>query len=244
MWKPLPKAALARLLNETARRTLVLFTLLDEPSHVQNPQLAALERELAAISARTEGVRAFLTGTSVVARRNVNSMIVALATGLGIAAEIIFVVITLAFRSIRFGLLSLPVNALPLAAAAGFVAMRGQPLQLISALAFTVCLGIAVDDTIHLLTRFRHELRVDGDVDGAIRRAVTAVGGALMITTLVLTMGFGILATSSMPVMRSFALLACTGFVVALFCDLLFLPALLACFARRPSVPVGPDGGK
>ena len=103
--------------------------------------------------------------------------------------------------------------------------------------AFTVCLGIAVDDTIHFLTRFREEqLLVDSDEE-AIRRAFTGVGTALIMTTVILVAGFSTVIFSDMRDQRIFAIMSGLTISSALFGDLVFLPALLARYAKRSQVP-------
>ncbi len=98
---------------------------------------------------------------------------------------------------------------------------------------FSVCLGIAVDDTIHLVSRFQRELRACGDVDEAWRRSVMTVGSALVTTTAVLLVGLAIPLTSEVPGNRMFAWLSCTAIGSALLGDLILLPAMLACFVRN-----------
>jgi predicted RND superfamily exporter protein len=99
-----------------------------------------------------------------------------------------------------------------------------------SVIVFSICLGIAVDDTIHFINRFQRELSFGGLVDGAIMRTYRAVGSAMLMTSLVLTVGFGSLQISEMPTTRLFSGLSCLTIVAALVGDLLFLPALLRWF--------------
>jgi len=107
-------------------------------------------------------------------------------------------------------------------------------LQAVSVLVFTICLGIAVDDTIHFMTRFRTEFRECGDAYEANKRGFEAVGKALVITTIIFICCFGSCATSTIPMVRNFAYLACIGFAAALVGDLLILPALLlVSFGRK-----------
>lgn len=69
----------------------------------------------------------------------------------------IFLVLTMAYRSIRIGLIALIPNFFPLAFTGTWLVATGHSLELAMVCAFTVCLGIAVDDTIHFLTRYREE---------------------------------------------------------------------------------------
>ena len=99
---------------------------------------------------------------------------------------------------------------------------------------FTICLGIAVDDTIHLTFRFRRELQTSGDVVSAMEVTLWRVGQALIITTIVLLSGYGTMLLSQMAVLVTFGILTCLAIAAALLGDLLILPALLLWFAPRP----------
>ena len=101
-------------------------------------------------------------------------------------------------------------------------------------LVFTVCLGVAVDDTIHFVSRFRRELEVDEDIEAALKRTFTAVGAALMTSTLILLVGFSSSLVSELPHIRIFVGLSCVAIFSALLGDLLILPAMLACFYGSP----------
>ena len=107
----------------------------------------------------------------------------------------------------------------------------GQNLELVSVCSFTVCLGIAVDDTIHFLTRFREEQTRGGSRDAAIRRAFVGVGTALVMTTVVLILGFATAMLSDSRAHQIFAAMGIMTIGTALLADLLFLPALLSRYA-------------
>ena len=118
---------------------------------------------------------------------------------------------------------------------AAFLVVTGQYLEFVSVCAFTICLGIAVDDTIHFLTRYKAELQKTDDEHEAIRASFIGVGTALIMTTLVLLAGFVTVAFGDSREVRIFASMAGITIASALLGDLLFLPALLARYARRPS---------
>jgi hypothetical protein len=101
----------------------------------------------------------------------------------------------------------------------------------VSVCAFTVCLGIAVDDTIHFLTRFQEERPETQDDREAIRRAFAAAGTGMIMTTLVLVVGFATVIFSDMREQRIFAAMGALTVATALVGDLVLLPALLLRFA-------------
>jgi len=191
------------------------------------PAFARIEQSLAELSAKYERLRFRLTGVPLVVSRSLYRINLDLAKSLGLAAVIIFGIITLEFRSLRYGIICLIPNIFPLAVISAYLFFTGQSLQTISVLVFTICLGIAVDDTIHFMTRFRTEFRECGDAREAIKRSFRAVGKALVITTIIFIFCFGCCAISTIPMMKNFAYLACIGFAAALAGDLIILPALL-----------------
>jgi hypothetical protein len=174
-----------------------------------------------------------LTGTDVVARRNINRMIQGFSGGLLLSALLIFGAIALEFRSLRLGLISILPNILPQVFVGALLVVLGRPLQMIGAVLFTLLLGLAVDDTIHFLARYRREREATDDVRQAVCRAGAAVGLAVVTSTVVLVAGYSILLASAVPTNRLFALLMSAGLGAALVGDLVILPALLVWLDRR-----------
>ena len=226
----LPAAATRSLLRRDLGRALIRFRVPDEGAAVAEPGYARIQDGLRAVEAAHPGVRLHLTGTGYVARTNVNVIIEDFALGLWVAALTIVFVLAAAFRSLRLGLLSVIPNAFPLAVAGSVLAGLGLELQVSSVLAFTVCLGIAVDDTIHLVSRYRAERLRGRPPEEAAVRAVTAVGRALAITTLVLVGGWGMLLLSEVPTTQLFGVIGLVGLTAALVGDLILLPAMLVAF--------------
>ncbi len=162
--------------------------------------------------------------------RNLYQIVVDLAASLGSASIIIFVVLTIFYRSLRLGLISIIPNVFPLVLTAAYLAVMGYNLEIVMVCNFTVCLGIAVDDTIHFLTRYREEREHTSDNATAIKVSFTGVGTALIMTTVVLVAGFSVVTLSDSRDHQIFATMGAITISAALFCDLVFLPALLALF--------------
>ena len=233
-----------RLLAPQSRRAIVSARVRDVGSAHHQKMLKSLRAELKKIEADCEGVTLRVTGTVAAATGSIDQMIVDLAWSLGLAAAVIFCMMTLVFRSLRFGLLSLLPNVFPLVVTSTVMVVSGIPLQLTTVIVFTICLGIAVDDTIHFLNRFQRELAEDGDVPAAARRAFLAVGRALVMTTLILLAGFGSVMLSEMPSSRLFAWLSCTAIASALIGDLVILPAMVTWLLRGNGSSVEKAAGR
>ena len=197
------------------------------------PAFSRIDQSLAELSEKYEPLRFRLTGMPLVISRSLHEINSDMAKSLGLAAIVIFGIITLEFRSLRYGLICLIPNIFPLAVISAYLFFTGRSLQTMTMLVFTICLGIAVDDTIHFMTRFRTEFRECGNAHEAVERSFRAVGKALVITTIIFIFCFGTCATSTIPMTKNFAYLACIGFAAALAGDMIILPALLLVFFRN-----------
>ena len=100
-----------------------------------------------------------------------------------------------------------------------------------------VALGIAVDDTIHLVLRIRHEFELRGDYREAVREAMLDVGRALLITSIALVCGFLVLTLSVLDSQAVRGILLGATIIFALLADFLLMPALVLTFK-----PFGPEG--
>jgi predicted RND superfamily exporter protein len=201
------------------------------------PVLEQVDRELAEIEMRYPGYHLHLTGTVVVAARSLRGVIRDLAVSLGFDAAVVFLVIALGLRSFTYGLISVIPNALPLLFVANYLLWTGQPLQVVSVLTFCLCLGIAVDDTIHFLMAYRRERGAGREAWSAIRHTVHHCGTAVIMTSIILAGGFAVMMASVMPALRLFGFLTTLTFLVAMVSEILVLPALLTCAETiRPRV--------
>ena len=211
----------------------VTFRLQDIGIASYGPVFERIKAKIDTIEQAHPNFRIELRGFAVSRWENLYRIVVDLAYSLGTASFIIFGVLTLVYRSLRLGLISVIPNLSPLAATGALMWAVGQNLEIVSVCAFTVCLGIAVDDTIHFLTRYREEAEVCPDPREAIRRAFIGVGTALIMTTIVLIIGFSTALLSDARDHRIFAMMGILTIGSALFGDLVFLPALLLRFAGK-----------
>jgi predicted RND superfamily exporter protein len=184
------------------------------------------------------GVDVQLTGTGVVAYRGINNVTFDLRDSLIFAFLVVTMVIGLVFRNLWLTLLALVPNGLPLLVGYGAMGLFGYDLDPTAGLVFTVGFGIAVDDTIHLLVRFREELAAGKPRDEAILESVRQSGRAVAITSLILTFGLGINVLSSFAPMVAMGMTGAVIMMAAFACDVLVLPALLK-LVTPDSVAVG-----
>ncbi|TWT99251.1 bifunctional preprotein translocase subunit SecD/SecF [Botrimarina colliarenosi] len=211
-------------------RAIVSVRMQDRGIAVYTPVFDRIESAFAELEKSYPGFVFKLDGQPVLISRDLYQIVADLRSSLGAASAIILVVLSLVYRSLRIGLVAVVPNLFPLVLTAALLLWSGSPLDMSSVCAFVVCLGIAVDDTIHFLSRFQQELAVDGDIEAAIRRAFIGVGSALVMTTVILCAGFGTMLWSELPGHRTFAAMAVSTIAAAVIGDLIALPALLSCF--------------
>ena len=228
-----PRAAKARLLGMGGMAALVSANVRDDGAAALEPLFLRVSGGLVRAQERHPGFEMRLTGVTYVSAAVSLEMISELALSLFAAGIIILLLIVIALRSPALGLISVLPNVFPLAATGAMLVLAGMPLQYTSVMSFTICLGIAVDDTIHFLTRYR-KLRADGVAsDPAVRQSLREVGSVLVTTTLIMVGSFLVLQLSELPMIRLFGTMCAVALSWALVGDLIFLPALLAWWGRR-----------
>ena len=150
--------------------------------------------------------------------------------GLLTAVLLIFVVMCVNFRSPRIGLVSMIPNLIPIVAALGVMGWCGLSLEVATAMTFSIAIGIAVDDTIHFLTRFRTHLTEAGDYAKAVHLTLEDIGSALVETTTIMIGGFLILLFASLRMNVFFGLLCAFIVSTALLADLTITPVCMLLF--------------
>ena len=144
-----------------------------------------------------------------------------------IAVVLICVILVVAFRSLRVGLFAMLPNMIPLIIGGAALKLLGHTLDIGTVLVCSVCLGIAVDDTIHMLASFRRYESMGHNREQAVAMALTHTGPALVVTTLVLVAAFGTLGLGTFIPNVYFGIMSAIILVAALITDLTFLPAML-----------------
>jgi len=176
------------------------------------------------------GVRARVTGTSMIAYRGINRLVKDLLMSLSLALLVIGLVLAGLFRSLRIGLVSLLPNTIPLAVGLGSMRLLGMRLEPVTVMIFSIALGIAVDDTIHFFVRYREEVAKGKDPLEAARRTLGTAGRAMVFTSVLLVGGFTVTLLSSFPGTVRFGTLGIIILSTALVTDLVVTPACAVLF--------------
>ena len=222
-----PRSPVSSYLTENSKRARIGLRIADVGAQA-TIELGETAMALAAETfADMDDIGVVVTGDAYVNATGLDAVIDDLVGSLLLAVVVIFGFLTLLFRDLRLGLLSIPPNVLPLVATMAYMAIRGIQLNTATAMIFAISIGMAVDATIHVLMRFREEERLAKSVDDALIRAARGTGRAIVLTCVMLMAGFSVMLISKfVPVRRFGELIAVTAFG-CLLGNLILLPALL-----------------
>lgn len=223
----LDPAALREMVDPDARMAIIRARVSDVGSRTLEQVYGRIDGGLAALTAERPGWGFTLSGLSVVSARNVRQLVRDLGSSLTLEVAVIGTILALAFRSPLAGIVSLIPNIFPLAVIAALIVVSGRSLDPATVIVFNVCLGLAVDDTVHVLSALSRHRRAGVSITMAVRRAVAETGNPIIIGGLVLTVGFAAVIASSVPALAGFGKLACAAVAAATVAELILLPALL-----------------
>ncbi|MBX7052979.1 MAG: MMPL family transporter [Flavobacteriales bacterium] len=174
-----------------------------------------------------------LTGTSVVFLEGTNYLVGDLFSSLLFGVLIISIMMAFMFWSARMVFISFIPNIIPQILTAGIMGFMNIPLKPSTILVFSIALGITVDNTIHYLAKYRQELKFhDWKIRDSALLAIRETGASMVYTSLILLFGFGCFAASEFEGTRALGILTAVTLLVAMFTNLLVLPALLLSFQR------------
>ena len=176
-----------------------------------------------------------ITGTMPVALNTNNYLVLDLFSGFGLAFIFISIIMSLLFLSFRIGLISMLPNLIPIIFAAGYLGFMGIPIRPPIAITFSICLGIAVDDSLHFLFRFWQERKNNSNLETAISNTIETTGLAMLTSTIVLVSGFLVITVSNFIPTSQFGVISAITLTVAFITDVTLLPSLLYLFPIKSS---------
>lgn len=181
---------------------------------------------------KSKFLNAQLTGTAHLLDTNMKSLSYNMMQGLILASVIISVLMALLYRSFTMTIIALIPNMIPLLVVAGLMGYMGINLKISTAITFTIAFGIAVDDTIHFLSKLKLELSKGKTMLRALRVTYITTGKAIILTSLVLFAGFFMLVLSDFEGTFAMGALVSVSLLMAVIADLLLLPILLTRFYK------------
>ena len=223
-------AVLSRFVDDTGQRVRLSVLINEMNSADFNRIVSGVEEALGRLP---DSMHGYATG---IVRQLVESQLALVHTqvrSFAVALLAIVLCMGIGLRSVHMALLSIAPNVLPVLAALALMALLGVPLDPGTVMVASVALGIAVDDTAHVLAgiqRMRRENKPPGE---AVTLTLVERGPALVVTTLTACAGFAALWRSQFVPIAWFGLFSAVALTVALAADLLLTPALYLLFAQR-----------
>jgi len=168
-----------------------------------------------------------LTGLMVLLARTVNNAIISMAKSYVIALVVITALMIILIGRFRIGLLSMIPNLAPILLMIGVIGATPLKMDLFTMMVASIAIGLAVDDTIHFMHNFRRYYEQSGDPKQAVYETLNTTGRAMLVTTIVLSIGFLIFMFATMNNLFAFGLLTAFTILMALAADYLVAPALM-----------------
>ncbi|MDQ8697490.1 MMPL family transporter [Hyphomicrobium sp. LHD-15] len=232
--KLLPEHLVRRFITADETAVLVTARLPDIDSSEILPVVEKIDKALEPVRKRHPGYEISVTGLPAIAARNSATLIHELTWGLVGDIFLVFIFLGIALRSLLVGVSSILPSLFPIFTTGALLYYSGQGLQFASIVAITVAFSLAIDSTIHFLNRFRLEEDRIGPGASSAREALAStahhIGPAVVLTTIVLTLGLGVTMLSDLPSLRLFGQLASACLFASLIGQLIILPATVSLY--------------
>ena len=215
-----------RVVNIDFSRTNILV----RTTLAQSSDIMALVEQIETFATNTfpPELKVRATGNLVLLTKTTGDIISGQVQSLSLAAGIIFVIMAGMFLSLRVGLIAMIPNVFPLLVFFGLMGLSGAVLNLGTSIVASIALGIAVDNTIHFMTRLSAEVRKTSDQEQALLTTLSTIGKPALYATAILFLGFLVLGFSRFVPIQEFGLLSAVTMLAALVGDLVLLPAMIA----------------
>jgi uncharacterized protein len=168
-----------------------------------------------------------LTGMLVLYNNMLQSLFQSQVLTLGVVLIALMIMFLILFRSVKIALIAIFPNVLSIGVVLGMMGWLKIPLDMMTITIASISVGIAVDNTIHYIDRFKAEIQSDGDYIQAMHRCHRSIGYAMYYTSITIIVGFSILVLSNFIPSIYFGILTGLAMLIALIAALTLLPQLL-----------------
>ena len=176
----------------------------------------------------SENYEVSITGKAYLFQKGTKYLVKNLILSLSLAIFLIAGLMAYMFRSIKMIFISLIPNILPLIVTAGLMGYLGVAIKPSTILIFSIAFGIAVDDTIHFLAKYRQELIANKwEVHKSVYNALRETGVSMFYTSIVLFFGFSVFTVSDFGGTVALGALVSATLLFAMLANLLLLPSML-----------------
>jgi len=226
----------ARLVDSSGRYVRIMYNA-DDIGTIKMNRLKEIVRCDIDTVFKENSKHVYISGGSIVVSKGYDYLVDSLFVSLPLAIGVIMVFMGWMFRRWRIVLFSVLTNMIPLlltSAAMGYIGIALKPSTVI---VFSIAFGIAIDNSIQLLAKYRQELkRTSHNIKASVIYAIRETGISIIYTSVVLFFGFGVFALSKFGGTVSLGVLVALTLLIALFSNLFILPSILLAFERKTSV--------
>lgn len=222
----------ARLVDSSGRYVRIMYNVADIGTIRMNSLLDSVNYHINDVF-KEEVHNVNITGTSIITAKGNKYLVDGLFISLPLAIGIIALFMTWMFRKGKIVLFSVLTNMIPLLLTSAAMGYFGITLKPSTVIVFSIAFGIAIDNSIQLLAKYRQELRrTSHNIKASVIYAIRETGVSIMYTSIVLFFGFGIFAASKFGGTVSLGILVSLTLFIALFSNLFVLPSILLSFER------------
>lgn len=222
----LPDSSINILLSKDGKKTRITTRVLDMGADSIQQVKEQIDQWIA-INTDSTIVKFHQTGTGLVLDKNAEYVRHSLIGGLGVAILIVSFLMALLFRNIKMVFISLIPNVFPLLLAGALLGFLGIELDAGISIVFAVIFGIAVDDTIHFLSKYKLSRNAGKSVEGALEITFLETGKAICLTSIILFFGFLVMLFSIHPPSVNIGLLISLTLLSALLSDMFLIPPMI-----------------
>ena len=222
---------LSRVVSPDFSRAQMSVKLASASSDLVFEEIDRAER-IAAEAFAGSGITTVATGSGRIFSALDHYLVMSQLSSFATAFLTVFAVIFVVFRSVRFGILGIAANALPVAAVLGLMGWMGISLNVATVMVASVALGIVDDDTIHFVARFRREAAAGASSAEAIEIATAHEGRASLTTAVVNSLAYSVMLTSSYRPTAWFGGLLALTMSVAFLAEVFVVPAVITLMPR------------
>jgi multidrug efflux pump subunit AcrB len=169
-----------------------------------------------------------IIGENLMVNQAAEDLMISQVKALGLLLGLIFILMSVMFTSFKGGAIAMVPSLIPIILMFGIMGFLDIPLNPGTAMVAVIAVGIAIDGTIHLLARYNELCRSTSDYKSAVNQAVKEVATPLIVSSLALSFGFGIMLFSNFTVIAQFGALAAATMLISIFANLLITPIIMA----------------
>ncbi len=226
-----------RLVDDSYRKANIKISLHSHGSYeyyeVFQQMRADIDGMMAELKTKYPRTEVSITGIFALAMQASQYLTENEAITFGIALAVVTVILLLVFGSFKVGMIALVPNLIPALLTLGLLGITGVPLDFFTMMLAPIIIGISIDDTVHFISNYQLQVAKDGDVNAALRRTMAETGPGVVFTSLILGLGFGIMAIASAAGTSNMGKFGAMAIFMGLLNDLFLLPALLLTFKPK-----------